>query len=73
MDRFQQLQPLEEAYREFDFDDVLGAATIASATVSAKIVSTGVDVTATLTTVAKQDTITDTSSCFVVYWFIGWR
>jgi len=55
--------------REFDFDDVLGIATISSATVTAKIVSTGVDVTATLTTVAKQDITTDTSSCFV--WCIG--
>ena len=69
MDRFKSLQPLEEQYREFDFDDALGTATIASATVSAKIVSTGVDVTATLTTVAKQDITTDTSSCFV--WCIG--
>ncbi len=69
MDRFQPLQPLEEAYREFDFDDVLGSATIASATVTAKIVSTGVDVTATLTDAGKQDISTDTSSCFV--WCIG--
>jgi uncharacterized phiE125 gp8 family phage protein len=69
MDRFKSLQLAEEQYREFDFDDRLGTATIASATVSAKIVSTGVDVTATLTTVAKQDITTDTSSCFV--WCIG--
>jgi len=69
MDRFKPLQPAEEGYREFDFDDALGTATIASAVVSAKIVSTGVDVTATLTTVAKQDITTDTSSCFV--WCIG--
>lgn len=69
MDRFKPLQPLEEAYREFDFDDVLGTATIASATVSARIVSTGVDVTATLTTVGKQDITTDTSSVYV--WCIG--
>lgn len=69
MDRFKQLQPAEEQYREFDFDEVLGSTTIASATVTAKIVSTGVDVTATLTTVAKQDITTDPSSCFV--WCIG--
>ena len=54
MDRFRNKQTGESYYIEFDFSSVSSALIISSATVSAKIVSTGVDVTATITTVAKQ-------------------
>lgn len=54
MDRFRNKQTGESYYIEFDFTSVSSALIISSATVSAKIVSTGVDVTATITTVAKQ-------------------
>lgn len=54
MDRFRNKQTGESYYIEFDFSSVSSALIISSATVSAKIVSTGVDVTATITTFAKQ-------------------
>jgi len=54
MDRFRNKQTGESYYIEFDFSSVSSALIISSASVSAKIVSTGVDVTATITTVAKQ-------------------
>jgi len=54
MDRFRNKQTGESYYIEFDFTSVSSALIISSASVSAKIVSTGVDVTATITTVAKQ-------------------
>ena len=54
MDRFRNKQTGESFYIEFDFTSVSSALIISSATVSAKIVSTGVDVTATITTFAKQ-------------------
>jgi len=54
MDRFRNKQTGESYYIEFDFTSVSSTLVISSATVAAKIVSTGVDVTATLTTVAKQ-------------------
>lgn len=55
MDRFRTKQPAEAYFVEFDFEDKIGTAvTIASAVVSAKIVSTGADATATITTVGSQ-------------------
>lgn len=54
MDRFRNKQAAEAYYIEFDFDELCGTATVSSATVAAKVVSTGVDATATITTVASQ-------------------
>jgi len=55
MDRFRTKQSAEAYYIEFDFLDKIGSAvTVSSAVVAAKIVSTGVDATVTVTTVAKQ-------------------
>jgi len=52
--RYRTKQPYEEYYLVFDFADWLGTATISSATVTAVNNSTGVDVTATITTVGSQ-------------------
>lgn len=55
MDRFRTKQPAEAYFIEFDFKNKIGTAvTVSSAVVSAKIVSTGVDVTDTITTVGSQ-------------------
>jgi uncharacterized phiE125 gp8 family phage protein len=54
MDRFRTKQVAEAYYIEWDFTDLCGTATISSATVSAKIISTGADATATITTVGSQ-------------------
>jgi len=63
MDRFRTKQTGEAYYIEFDFSKLCGTATISSAVVSAKIVSTGVDATATITTVGSQSV--SGTSCFV--------
>lgn len=60
MDRFSSKQPSEAYFVEFDFGDYAGSAIISSANVTAKIVSTGVDVTTTIIDSAKQ-TISGTS------------
>jgi uncharacterized phiE125 gp8 family phage protein len=67
MDRFESLQPGEERQFEFDFSNKLGTATVASATTTGKIVSTGVDVSATLLTAAKQSI----SGQSVYIWVVG--
>ena len=67
MERFESLQPLEERQFEFDFTNKLGTATVASATTTGKIVSTGVDVSATLLTVGKQSL----SGQSVYLWVVG--
>lgn len=54
MDRFRNKQPSEAYFIEWNFDDLCGTATISSAAVSAKVFSTGVDVTATITTAGSQ-------------------
>lgn len=53
-DRFSNKQPFEEYYVEFDFSSDLGAATVTSATVTAKVVGTGADATTTITDPTKQ-------------------
>lgn len=60
MDRFRTKQTGETYKIEFDFSTIATGLTISSAVVSAKVVSTGVDVTSTITTVASQ-TISGTS------------
>lgn len=67
MDRFRNKQTGESYFVEFDFASISSTLTIASAVVSAKKVSDGTDVTATLTTAAKQ-TIT---SPVVYVWVTG--
>jgi len=54
MDRFRNKQSAEAYFIEWDFADLCGSATIASATVTAKLVSTGADATATITTAGSQ-------------------
>ncbi|MEN6375544.1 MAG: head-tail connector protein [Smithella sp.] len=54
MDRFRNKQSSEAYFIEWDFADLCGSATIASATVTAKLVSTGADATATITTAGSQ-------------------
>jgi uncharacterized phiE125 gp8 family phage protein len=55
MDRFRDKQANEAYFIEFDFTNMADTApTISSAVVSAKIVSTGVDATATITTAGSQ-------------------
>lgn len=55
MDRFSTKQPSEAYYVEFDFESAAGStAALVSATVAARIFSTGVDATATITTAASQ-------------------
>ena len=54
MDRFRTKQTGESYYVKFDFSSIDSSLTVSSATVSAKKVSDGSDVTATITTVAKQ-------------------
>lgn len=66
MERFRTKRPAEAYYVEFDFSDLLSV-TIASAVVTAKIISTGVDATSTITTAASQS-ITGTS---VYVWVTG--
>lgn len=60
MDRFRTKQTGESYYIEFDFSSVSSTLVIASAATTAKIVSTGVDATSTITTVGSQ-TITGQS------------
>ncbi len=54
MDRFRNKQVSESYYIQFDFSAISSTLTLSSAVVAAKKVSDGADVTATLTTVAKQ-------------------
>ena len=65
MDRFRTKQTGESYKIEFDFSTIATGLTIASATTTAKVVSTGVDVTDTITTAASQ-TISGTSVYVVV-------
>lgn len=54
MDRFRNKQVNESYYIEFDFSSIDAALTLSSAVVTARKVSDGTDVTATLTTAVKQ-------------------
>ena len=60
MDRFRTKQTGESYFIEFDFSTIASGLTISSAVTTAKVSSTGVDATATVTTAGSQS-ITGTS------------
>ena len=57
MDRFRTKQTGETYQIEFDFSTIASTLTISSAVTTAKIVSTGVDVTSTITAPASQSIV----------------
>jgi hypothetical protein len=56
MERFRTKKPAEAYFVEFDFADI-APLTVSSAVVTAKIIATGVDVTATITTAVSQSIV----------------